>query len=147
VKHLINCLLYMQKGCEAVYVPAVTVQPDRAVQPFVTLGRSLISSDCGGRGVNLYAILGCRGIAEFENPWFIAFSEYGWGTTIKRTVYETYTNEKATCKVGRTPACVKICNSQDTMSATWRKERSTVETNEILKTAAHRSESWCWRQL
>jgi hypothetical protein len=36
---------------------------------------------------------------------------------------------------------------QDTMSATWRKERSTVETNEIMKTAAHRSESWCWRQL
>jgi hypothetical protein len=33
------------------------------------------------------------------------------------------------------------------MSATWRKERSTVETNEIMKTAAHRSESWCWRQL
>jgi hypothetical protein len=33
------------------------------------------------------------------------------------------------------------------MSATWRKERSTVETNEIIKTAAHRSESWCWRQL
>jgi hypothetical protein len=48
-------------------------------------------------------------------------------------------------KVGRTPACVKICNSQGTMSATWRKERSTVETNEIMKTAAHRSESWCWR--
>jgi hypothetical protein len=36
---------------------------------------------------------------------------------------------------------------QDTMSATWRKERSTVDTNEIMKTAAHRSESWCWRQL
>jgi hypothetical protein len=36
---------------------------------------------------------------------------------------------------------------QDTMSATWRKERSTVETNEIMKTAAHRSESWCWCQL
>jgi hypothetical protein len=33
------------------------------------------------------------------------------------------------------------------MSATWRKERGTVETNEIMKTAAHRSESWCWRQL
>jgi hypothetical protein len=33
------------------------------------------------------------------------------------------------------------------MSATWRKERSTVETNEIMKTAAYRSESWCWRQL
>jgi hypothetical protein len=33
------------------------------------------------------------------------------------------------------------------MSATWRKERSTAETNEITKTAAHRSESWCWRQL
>jgi hypothetical protein len=33
------------------------------------------------------------------------------------------------------------------MSATWRKERSTVETNEIMKTAVHRSESWCWRQL
>jgi hypothetical protein len=38
-------------------------------------------------------------------------------------------------------------NSQDTMSAKWRKERSTVETNEIMKTAAHRSESWCWCQL
>jgi hypothetical protein len=50
-------------------------------------------------------------------------------------------------KVGRTPASVKTCNSQDMMSATWRKERSTVETNEIMKTAAHRSESWCWRQL
>jgi hypothetical protein len=50
-------------------------------------------------------------------------------------------------KVGRTPACVKTCNSQDTMSATWRKERSTVETNEIMKTAAQRSESWCWRQI
>jgi hypothetical protein len=50
-------------------------------------------------------------------------------------------------KVGRTPACVKTCNSQDTVSATWRKERSTVETNEIMKTAAQRSESWCWRQL
>jgi hypothetical protein len=49
--------------------------------------------------------------------------------------------------VGPTPACVKTCNSQDTMSATWRKERSTVETNEIMKTVAHRSESWCWRQL
>jgi hypothetical protein len=50
-------------------------------------------------------------------------------------------------KVGRTPACVKTCNSQDTISATWRKERSTVEVNEIMKTAAHRSESWCWHQL
>jgi hypothetical protein len=50
-------------------------------------------------------------------------------------------------KVGRTPACVKTCNNQDTISATWRKERSTVETNEIMKIAAHRSESWCWRQL
>jgi hypothetical protein len=48
---------------------------------------------------------------------------------------------------GRTSACVKTCNSQDTISATWRKERSTVETHEIMKTAAHRSESWCWRQL
>jgi hypothetical protein len=36
---------------------------------------------------------------------------------------------------------------QDTMSAKWRKERSTVETKEIMKTAAHRSELWCWRQL
>jgi hypothetical protein len=36
---------------------------------------------------------------------------------------------------------------QDTTSATWCKERSTVETNEITKTAAHRSESWCWRQF
>jgi hypothetical protein len=36
-------------------------------------------------------------------------------------------------KVGRTPACVKTCNSQDTISATWRKERSTIETNEIIK--------------
>jgi hypothetical protein len=44
-------------------------------------------------------------------------------------------------KAGRTPACVKTCNSQKTMSATWRKERSTIETNEIMKTAAHRSES------
>jgi hypothetical protein len=44
-------------------------------------------------------------------------------------------------KVGRTPACVKTYNSQDTMYT------STVETNEIMKTAAHRSESWCWRQL
>jgi hypothetical protein len=44
-------------------------------------------------------------------------------------------------KLGRTPACVKTCNSQDTMSATRRKKRSTVETNEIMKTAAHRSES------
>jgi hypothetical protein len=50
-------------------------------------------------------------------------------------------------KVGRTPACVKTFNSQGTMSATWRKESSTVETNEIMKTAAHRSESWCWHQL
>jgi hypothetical protein len=50
-------------------------------------------------------------------------------------------------KVGRTPACVKTCNSEDTMSATWRKERSTVETNDIMKTAAHWSESRCWRQL
>jgi hypothetical protein len=50
-------------------------------------------------------------------------------------------------KLGRTPACVKTCNSQDMMSATWRKERSTVETNEIVKTAAHRFESWCWRKL
>jgi hypothetical protein len=33
------------------------------------------------------------------------------------------------------------------MSATWHKEMSIVETNEIMKTAAHRSESWCWRQL
>jgi hypothetical protein len=54
---------------------------------------------------------------------------------------------KPNLKVGRTPACVKTCNSQDTMSETWRKERSTVETNEIMKTAAHRSESWWWRQL
>jgi hypothetical protein len=53
----------------------------------------------------------------------------------------------ASSKVGRTPACVKTCNSQDTMSATWRKERSTVETNEIMKTAAHRSEAWCWRKF
>jgi hypothetical protein len=50
-------------------------------------------------------------------------------------------------KVGRTPACVKTCNSQDMMSATWRKEGSTVETNEIMKIASHRSESWFWRQL
>jgi hypothetical protein len=50
-------------------------------------------------------------------------------------------------KVGRTLACVKTCNSQDTMSATWCKERSTVETNEIMKTAAHRSKSWCCRQF
>jgi hypothetical protein len=50
-------------------------------------------------------------------------------------------------KIGRTPACVKTCNIQDTMSAAWRKERSTVETNEVMKNAAHRSESWCWRQL
>jgi hypothetical protein len=49
--------------------------------------------------------------------------------------------------VGRTPACVKTSNSQDTMSAAWRKERSTVETNEVMKTAAQRPESWCWRQL
>jgi hypothetical protein len=34
---------------------------------------------------------------------------------------------------------------QDTMSATWSKERSIYETNEVMKTAAHRSESWCWR--
>jgi hypothetical protein len=53
----------------------------------------------------------------------------------------------ANCKVGRTPSYVETCNSQDTMSATWRKERSTVETNEIMKTAAHRSKLWCWRQL
>jgi hypothetical protein len=33
------------------------------------------------------------------------------------------------------------------MSATWRKEKSAVETSEIMKTAAHRSESWCWHQL
>jgi hypothetical protein len=33
------------------------------------------------------------------------------------------------------------------MSATWRKKKSTVETNEVMKTAAHRSESWCWHQL
>jgi Mn2+/Fe2+ NRAMP family transporter len=26
-------------------------------------------------------------------------------------------------------------------------QRSTVETNEFMKTAAHQSESWCWRQL
>jgi hypothetical protein len=45
------------------------------------------------------------------------------------------------CMVGRTPSCIKTCNSQNTMSAAWRKERSTVETNEIMKTAAHRSES------
>jgi hypothetical protein len=50
-------------------------------------------------------------------------------------------------KVDHTSAWVKTCNSQDMMSATWRKERSTVETNEIMKTAAHRSESWCWHQL
>jgi hypothetical protein len=50
-------------------------------------------------------------------------------------------------KVGRTLACVKTCNSQHTMSATWRKERSKIETNEIMKTAAHRSESWCLRQF
>jgi hypothetical protein len=53
----------------------------------------------------------------------------------------------ARSKVGHTPACVKTCNSQDTMSATWRKEWSTVETNGITKTTAHRSEPWCWRQL
>jgi hypothetical protein len=50
-------------------------------------------------------------------------------------------------KVGRTSTCAKTCNSQDKMSATWRKVRSTVETNEIMKTASHLSESWCWRQL
>jgi hypothetical protein len=50
-------------------------------------------------------------------------------------------------KIGRTPAYVKTCNTQDTISATWLKERSTVETNEIMKTAAHQSKSWCWRQL
>jgi hypothetical protein len=33
------------------------------------------------------------------------------------------------------------------MSATWRKGRSTVETNQIMKNAAHRYESWCWRHL
>jgi hypothetical protein len=36
---------------------------------------------------------------------------------------------------------------QDTMSATWHKKRSTAETNEIMKTSAHRSESWRWCQL
>jgi hypothetical protein len=56
-------------------------------------------------------------------------------------------NTKQIPLVGRTPAYAKTCNSQDTMSATWRKERSTVETNKIMKTAAHRSESWCWHQL
>jgi hypothetical protein len=48
--------------------------------------------------------------------------------------------------VGRTAACVKTCNSQDTISATWRKERSIVETNDIMRTVAHRPEAWCWRQ-
>jgi hypothetical protein len=33
------------------------------------------------------------------------------------------------------------------MSVTWCKESSTVETNEVMKTTAHRSESCCWRQL
>jgi hypothetical protein len=58
-----------------------------------------------------------------------------------------YSKLKTKSTVGRTPACVTTCNSQDTMSAAWRKERNTLETNEIMKTAAHRSESWCWRQL
>jgi hypothetical protein len=49
--------------------------------------------------------------------------------------------------VGRTPTCVKTCNSQYTISVTWRKERSIVEMNEIMKTVAHRPESWCWHQL
>jgi hypothetical protein len=54
----------------------------------------------------------------------------------------------AALRVGRTPVYVKTCNGQDMMSATWRKERSTVETNEIMNTTAtHRSESWCWRLL
>jgi hypothetical protein len=65
--------------------------------------------------------------------------------TFRRYILPPYLWLKS--KVGRTPACVKTCNSQDTMSATWRQERSTVETNEITKTAAHRSESWWWRQL
>jgi hypothetical protein len=41
------------------------------------------------------------------------------------------------CQAGRISACVKTRNSQDTMSGTWRKE-----TNEIMKTTAHRSGSW-----
>jgi hypothetical protein len=61
--------------------------------------------------------------------------------------HDLLTTAVARSKVGRTPACVKTCNSQDTMSATWRKERSTVKMNEITKTAAHRSQSWCWRHI
>jgi hypothetical protein len=56
---------------------------------------------------------------------------------VKRFVSLQFLNPK----VGRTPEWLKTCNSQDTMSATCRKERSTVEMNEIIKTAAHRSES------
>jgi hypothetical protein len=64
-----------------------------------------------------------------------------------KVLYQLFGLCRMDCNVGRIPACVKTCNSQDTISATWRKERSIVETNEIMKTAAYRSESWCWHQL
>jgi hypothetical protein len=35
--------------------------------------------------------------------------------------------------IGRTPACVKTCNSQDTMSATWRKERTQFKRMRLWK--------------
>jgi hypothetical protein len=84
---------------------------------------------------------------EFNNLYrsCLAFLILKIGYKPIKRIYEKRRRQEN--KVGRTPACVKTCNSQDTMSATWRKERSTVKTNEIMKTATHRSESWCWRQL
>jgi hypothetical protein len=43
---------------------------------------------------------------------------------ICRVIYHDFNKSKEYC----TPACVKTCNNQDKMSATWRKERSTIET-------------------
>jgi hypothetical protein len=84
---------------------------------------------------------------------FLKFwQQYGPWAKIRSTfhvflvVFKSLQQHSVQYKVGRTPACVKTCNYQDTISATWCKEMSTVETNEIMKTAAHRSESWCWRQ-
>jgi hypothetical protein len=39
----------------------------------------------------------------------------------------------ARSKVGRTPACVKTCNSQDTISATWRKKGAQLKRMSLRK--------------
>jgi hypothetical protein len=112
----------MWSGSDIYLIKSVVLTPRRHETPLCEETVSLPDSRC-----------------EHSALWQDTTGFTGWGCRWEHAWRQ--------CKVGRTATCVKTCNSQDTMSATWRKERSTVETNEIMTTAAHRSESWCWRQL